>query len=120
MPRARAFAKKLADAPLAIIDKGAGHNKAQVMNLIGDVEGKVCVMLDDMIDTGGTLLAGAELCRTLGAREVYACATHAVFSPPAVERLGSVRFEVIVTNSIPHTPERFRAVDRVIRRELTR
>jgi ribose-phosphate pyrophosphokinase len=108
VPRARAFAKKLADAPLAIIDKRrTGHNKAQVMNLIGDVEGKVCVMLDDMIDTGGTLLAGAELCRTLGAREVYACATHAVFSPPAVERLGSGAFtEVIVTNSIPHTPER--------------
>ena len=108
VPRARAFAKKLADAPLAIIDKRrTGHNKAQVMNLIGDVEGKVCVMLDDMIDTGGTLLAGAELCRTLGASEVYACATHAVFSPPAVERLGSGAFtEVIVTNSIPHTPER--------------
>jgi ribose-phosphate pyrophosphokinase len=108
VPRARAFAKKLADAPLAIIDKRrTGHNKAQVMNLIGDVEGKVCVMLDDMIDTGGTLLAGAELCRTLGAREVYACATHAVFSPPAVERLGSGAFtEVIVTNSIPHTSER--------------
>ncbi len=108
VPRARAFAKKLADAPLAIIDKRrTGHNKAQVMNLIGDVEGKVCVMLDDMIDTGGTLLAGAELCRTLGARDVYACATHAVFSPPAVERLGSGAFtEVIVTNSIPHTQER--------------
>lgn len=108
VPRARAFAKKLADAPLAIIDKRrTGHNKAQVMNLIGDVEGKICIMLDDMIDTGGTLLAGAELCRSLGAREVYACATHAVFSPPAVERLGSGAFtEVIVTNSIPHTPER--------------
>jgi orotate phosphoribosyltransferase len=57
-PRARAFAKKLCDAPMAIIDKRrTGHNKAEVMNLIGDVDGKVAIMLDDMIDTGGTLLA---------------------------------------------------------------
>lgn len=106
--RARAFAKKLCDAPLAIIDKRrTGHNKAEVMNLIGDVSGKVAIFLDDMIDTGGTLLAGASLLKDQGAREVYACATHAVFSPPAVERLGSGVFtEVIVTNSIPHTAER--------------
>lgn len=106
--RARAFAKKLCDAPLAIIDKRrTGHNKAEVMNLIGDVKGKVAIFLDDMIDTGGTLLAGATLLKNEGAREVYACATHAVFSPPAVERLGSGVFtEVIVTNSIPHTLER--------------
>ena len=108
VPRARAFAKKLNDAPLAIIDKRrTGHNKAQVMNLIGEVDGKIAVLLDDMIDTGGTLLAGAELLRERGAREVYACATHAVFSPPAVDRLSNSAFtEVIVTNSIPHTPER--------------
>ena len=108
VPRARAFAKKLNDAPLAIIDKRrTGHNKAQVMNLIGEVDGKIAVLLDDMIDTGGTLLAGAELLRERGAREVYACATHAVFSPPAVDRLSNSAFtEVIVTNSIPHAPER--------------
>ncbi|EEH60369.1 uncharacterized protein MICPUCDRAFT_13173 [Micromonas pusilla CCMP1545] len=108
VPRARAFAKKLCDAPLAIIDKRrTGHNKAEVMNLIGDVDGKVVVMVDDMIDTGGTLLAGAKLLRDSGAREIYACATHAIFSPPAVERLGSGVFtEVIVTNSIPHTEDR--------------
>jgi len=108
VPRARAFAKKLSDAPLAIIDKRrTGHNKSQVMNLIGEVDGKVAIMLDDMIDTGGTLLAGAELLRAQGAREVYACATHAVFSPPAVDRLSSGAFtEVIVTNSIPHTAAR--------------
>ena len=77
------------------------------MNLIGEVDGKIAVLLDDMIDTGGTLLAGAELLRERGAREVYACATHAVFSPPAVDRLSNSAFtEVIVTNSIPHTPER--------------
>ncbi|OUS46755.1 phosphoribosyltransferase-like protein [Ostreococcus tauri] len=108
VPRARAFAKKLNDSPLAIIDKRrTGHNKAQVMNLIGDVDGKVAILVDDMIDTGGTLLAGAQLLRERGATEVYACATHAVFSPPAVERLSNAAFtEVIVTNSIPHTPER--------------
>lgn len=103
VPRARAFAKKLADAPLAIIDKRrTGHNQAQVMNLIGDVRGKRAIMLDDMIDTAGTLMAGAKLLRDEGATEVYACATHAVFSPPAIERLSSDIFtEVIVTNSIP-------------------
>jgi ribose-phosphate pyrophosphokinase len=108
VPRARAFAKKLCDAPLAIIDKRrTGHNKAEVMNLIGEVDGKVAIVLDDMIDTGGTICAGAKMLRERGAKEVYACATHAVFSPPAVERLGSGVFtEVIVTNSIPHTAER--------------
>jgi len=108
VPRARAFAKKLADAPLAIIDKRrTGHNQAEVMNLIGDVRGKKVIMLDDMIDTGGTLVAGARLLRAEGATEVYACATHAVFSPPAVERLSSDLFtEVIVTNTIAASPER--------------
>ena len=106
--RARAFAKKRADAPLAIIDKRrTGHNLAEVMNLIGDVRGKKVIMLDDMIDTGGTLVAGARLLRAEGATEVYACATHAVFSPPAVERLSSDLFtEVIVTNTIAASPER--------------
>ena len=83
------------------------YNKAEVMNLIGEVDGKVAIILDDMIDTGGTLVAGAKLIKKMGAKEIYACATHAVFSPPAVERLGSGVFtEVIVTNSMPHTPER--------------
>jgi ribose-phosphate pyrophosphokinase len=101
--RARAFAKKLNDAPLAIIDKRRqAHNVAQVMNLIGDVAGKTAVLVDDMIDTAGTITEGARLLRSEGARQVYACATHAVFSPPAVERLSSGVFEeVIVTNTIP-------------------
>jgi ribose-phosphate pyrophosphokinase len=101
--RARAFAKKLSDAPLAIVDKRRhGHNVAEVMNLIGDVRGKVAVMVDDMIDTAGTIAKGAELLHQEGAREVYACTTHAVFSPPAIERLSSGLFqEVIVTNTIP-------------------
>lgn len=101
--RARAFAKKLSDAPLAIVDKRRhGHNVAEVMNLIGDVKGKVAVMVDDMIDTAGTITKGAELLHAEGAREVYACSTHAVFSPPAIERLSSGLFqEVIITNTIP-------------------
>jgi ribose-phosphate pyrophosphokinase len=101
--RARAFAKKLNDAPLAIIDKRRqAHNVAEVMNLIGDVRGKTAVLVDDMIDTAGTICEGARLLRREGARQVYACATHAVFSPPAIERLSSgVLEEVIVTNTIP-------------------
>lgn len=106
--RARAFAKKLNDAPLAIIDKRRqAHNVAEVMNVIGDVEGKTAVLVDDMIDTGGTICEGARILREEGARQVYACATHAVFSPPAVERLSSGVFEeVIVTNTIPVPEEK--------------
>lgn len=106
--RARAFAKKLNDAPLAIIDKRRqAHNVAEVMNLIGDVSGKTAVLVDDMIDTAGTICEGARLLRAEGAERVYACATHAVFSPPAVERLSTGLFEeVIVTNTIPVPDER--------------
>jgi ribose-phosphate pyrophosphokinase len=101
--RARAFAKKLNDAPLAIIDKRRqAHNVAEVLNVIGDVKGKTAVLVDDMIDTAGTICEGARLLRKEGARQVYACATHPVFSPPAIERLSSGLFEeVIVTNTIP-------------------
>jgi ribose-phosphate pyrophosphokinase len=101
--RARAFAKKLNEAPLAIIDKRRqSHNVAEVMNLIGDVQGKTAVLVDDMIDTAGTIVEGARLLREKGARQVYACATHAVFSGPAISRLKSgVLEEVIVTNTIP-------------------
>ncbi|MEB3277446.1 MAG: ribose-phosphate pyrophosphokinase [Lyngbya sp.] len=106
--RARAFAKKLDDAPLAIIDKRRqSHNVAEVLNVIGDVEGKTAVLVDDMIDTAGTITEGARLLREKGAREVYACATHAVFSPPASQRLSEGLFEeVIVTNTIPVPPEK--------------
>ncbi|MFQ6647957.1 hypothetical protein Gotur_021318 [Gossypium turneri] len=107
--RARAFAKKLSDAPLAIVDKRRhGHNVAEVMNLIGDVKGKVAVMVDDMIDTAGTIAKGAALLHQEGAREVYACSTHAVFSPPAIERLSSGLFqEVIITNTIPVSEQNY-------------
>ncbi len=106
--RARAFAKKLDDAPLAIIDKRRqAHNVAEVMNVVGDVAGKTAVLVDDMIDTGGTITEAARLLREEGARQVYACATHAVFSPPASQRMTeSVFEEVIVTNTIPVPPER--------------
>ena len=82
--RARAFAKQMNDAPLAIIDKRrTGHNMAESLTVIGDVAGKTAVLIDDMIDTGGTICAGARLLREQGAKRVIACATHAVFSPPA-------------------------------------
>ncbi len=102
--RARAFAKKLGDSPLAIIDKRRqAHNVAEVLNVVGDVKNKTAVLVDDMIDTGGTISEAARLLRKEGARQVYACATHPVFSPPAIERLSATGLfeEVIVTNTIP-------------------
>ncbi len=102
--RARAFAKQMKDAPLAIIDKRrSGHNIAESLTVIGEVADKTAILIDDMIDTGGTICAGAELLRKQGANRVIACASHAVFSPPANERLSSKGLfeQVIVTNSIP-------------------
>src|SRR5579862_4083573 len=100
--RARAFAKRL-DSPLAIIDKRRTEvNVAEVMHIIGDVEGQHCLIVDDLIDTAGTLVKAAEALLKHGARSVRACATHAVLSGPAVERIeDSGLEEVIVTNSIP-------------------
>ena len=90
--RARAFAKRL-NAPLAIIDKRRTEvNVAEVMNIIGDVEGKHCLVVDDLVDTGGTLVNGVDALLGQGATKVTACATHAVLSGPAVERIeGSER-----------------------------
>ena len=104
--RARAFAKRL-NAPLAIIDKRRTEvNIAEVMNIIGDVRGKYCLIVDDLVDTAGTLVKGVEALLSQGASGVSACATHAVLSGPAVERIsGSVLEELIVTNSIPLKPE---------------
>ncbi|WP_036974886.1 ribose-phosphate pyrophosphokinase, partial [Prochlorococcus sp. SS52] len=102
--RARAFAKQMKDSPLAIIDKRrAAHNVAQSLTVIGDVANKTAILIDDMIDTGGTICAGAELLRKEGAKRVIACASHAVFSPPAYSRLSADDLfeEVVVTNSIP-------------------
>ncbi len=102
--RARAFAKQMSDAPLAIIDKRrAAHNVAESLTVIGDVAGKTAILIDDMIDTGGTICQGAKLLRRSGAARVLCCSTHAVFSPPAIERLSEPGLfeEVVVTNSIP-------------------
>jgi ribose-phosphate pyrophosphokinase len=100
--RARAFAKHL-DSPLAIIDKRRTDiNVAEVMHIIGDVEGRHCLIVDDLIDTAGTLVKGAEALLEAGATSVSACATHAVLSGPAVERIENSKIqEVVVTNSIP-------------------
>jgi ribose-phosphate pyrophosphokinase len=100
--RARAFAKRL-QANLAIIDKRReGPNQTHIMNIIGDVEGRNALLLDDMIDTAGTIVQGAQACANKGARRVWAGCTHAVLSGPALERLqGSCLTEVVVTNTIP-------------------
>jgi ribose-phosphate pyrophosphokinase len=81
---------------------------AESLTVIGDVAGKTAVLIDDMIDTGGTICAGARLLRQRGAARVLCCATHAVFSPPAIERLSEEGLfeEVVVTNSIPLPPDR--------------
>ncbi len=100
--RARAFAKRL-QASLAIIDKRReGPNNAQIMNIIGDVEGRNALLLDDMIDTAGTIVQGAQACAEKGARMVWAGCTHPVLSGPALERLQeSCLTQVVVTNTIP-------------------
>ncbi len=105
--RARATAKLLDDTDIAIIDKRRPRaNVSQVMHLIGDVEGRDCVIVDDMIDTGGTLCKAAEALKARGAKRVYAYATHAVFSGDAAKNIQeSVIDEVIVTDSIPLKPE---------------
>ncbi len=102
--RARAFAKRL-NVPLAIIDKRrTDANVAEVMNIIGDVRGKHCLMVDDLVDTAGTLINGVDALLEQGATGVTACATHAVLSGQAVERItASPLKELVVTNSIPQT-----------------
>lgn len=100
--RARFFAKKL-EVPLAIVDKRRTDiNVTEVMNVIGDVKGRTCLILDDIVDTAGTLVKTAEALLDQGAEQVYACASHAVLSGPAVERIASSRLkELVVTNTIP-------------------
>ncbi len=104
--RARAFAKRM-NCPLAIIDKRREEaNVADVMNVIGDVKGRHCLLFDDLIDTAGTLVKGAEALMQKGAASVSACATHAVLSGPAVSRIeASCLKEVVFTNSIPLSKE---------------
>lgn len=104
--RARAFAKRL-DASVAMIDKRrTGVNIAKAMNVVGDVSGKVAIILDDMIDTAGTLTEASHAVLQNGAKQVYAAATHGVLSGPAIERIQNSQIErVIVTDTIPLSTE---------------
>ncbi|MEP6590501.1 MAG: ribose-phosphate pyrophosphokinase [Gemmatimonadota bacterium] len=104
---ARGFAKRL-NGTLAIIDKRrTGPNVAEVLNVVGEVNGKNCIIPDDMIDTGGTMAEAVHALKALGAKDIFICATHALLSGPAVERLSaSPVTEIAVTNTINLTPER--------------
>ena len=104
--RARAFAKRL-DASLAIIDKRrARANEVAEMHIVGDVDGQTAVIVDDIVDTAGTLATAAAALREAGATEVIACCTHPVLSGPAIERIReSALTELVVTDTIPLRPE---------------
>jgi len=104
---ARGYAKRL-DATFAIIDKRrTAANVAEAVNVVGDVEGRDCIIPDDMIDTAGTMVEAANALKRLGAGDIYLCATHAVFSGPAVERLSEAPVvEVAVTNTIRLPPDK--------------
>jgi ribose-phosphate pyrophosphokinase len=102
-------ARRLADflnAPLAIIDKRRPEpNVSEVMNIIGDVEGKTAILIDDMIDTAGTIVLAADALKKKNVKAVYACCTHPVLSGPAMRRIDEAGIEeLIVTNTIPHDP----------------
>ena len=104
--RARALAKELG-CDLAIIDKRRPKaNVSEVMHVIGDIDGRNCVIMDDMIDTAGTLVKAAEVLKQRGAKNVYAYCSHPIFSGPAIERIGNgtALDEVVVTNTIPLSP----------------
>jgi len=105
--RTRKFAERL-DIPLAIIDKRRTRaNVSEVMNVIGEVKGKRIILVDDMIDTGGTLVNGANALMEIGAKEVYASCTHAVLSGPAIERIEKSEIkELVVLNTIPLSEEK--------------
>jgi ribose-phosphate pyrophosphokinase len=105
--RARALAKQLG-CDMAIIDKRRPKaNVSEVMHVIGDIDGRNCVIMDDMIDTAGTLVKAAEVLKERGAKKVYAYCTHPIFSGPAIERirLGDALDEVVITNTIPLSAE---------------
>lgn len=110
--RARKLAERLS-APIAIIDKRRPEpNVAEVMNIVGNIEGKVCVLIDDIIDTAGTISIAANALVENGAKEVYACCTHPVLSGPAMERISNSKIkELVVTNTIPIPEEKM--IDKV-------
>ena len=103
--RARGFAEIL-NAPMAIIDKRRPEpGVAEVMNLIGNVEGKNCILVDDMVDTAGSLTEGARALKKFGANEIYACCTHPILTDPALSRIAQSDItELVVTNTIPLAP----------------
>ncbi len=102
---ARGFAKRL-DASLAIIDKRRpSANIAEVVNVVGDVDGRDCLIVDDMIDTAGTMSEAAHALKRLGARDIYACASHALLSGPAVDRLSASPLKEIAVTNTMHIPE---------------
>jgi ribose-phosphate pyrophosphokinase len=105
--RARALAKRLDDADLAIIDKRRPRaNELKIMNIIGEVDGKTCIMIDDMIDTAGTLCQAADFVKNEGATRVVAYITHPVLSGPAIERINASQLdELVVTDTIPLSEE---------------
>ncbi|ABB15901.1 ribose-phosphate diphosphokinase [Carboxydothermus hydrogenoformans] len=105
--RARDLAERIG-APIAIIDKRRPEpNVAEIMNIIGEIEGKTVIMIDDIIDTAGTITQGAQALMERGAKEVYVCCTHPILSGPAVDRLANAPIkEVVVTNTIPLPPEK--------------
>jgi ribose-phosphate pyrophosphokinase len=105
--RARRLAEYL-QAPLAIIDKRRPQpNVAEVMNIVGEIEGRTCILIDDIIDTAGTIVSATEALFAQGANRVYACCTHPVFSGPAIERISKANItEMVVTDTIPLPPEK--------------
>ena len=106
--RARKLATFLNDAPIAIIDKRRPRpNVAQVMNIIGDVKGKIAIMVDDIVDTAGTLVIGAQAIKDAGAEQVYAAVSHGILSGPAIERVKNSCLEsLVITDSIPLPKEK--------------
>jgi ribose-phosphate pyrophosphokinase len=106
VPRARAYASQL-KAGLALIDKRRAEvNKAEALNIIGEVEGKTAVVLDDMVDTAGTLVEATKSLLEKGAREVHACVTHPILSGPAVDRIeSSLLKSLVVTDTVPLSPQ---------------
>ena len=112
--RAREFAKVF-NCPIAIIDKRRPEpNKAEVMNLIGSVENKTCILVDDMVDTAGTLTAAADAIFKAGATEVYAACTHGVLSGNAIEKINNCALkELIITNTIKQDPAKFEVTNKV-------
>lgn len=112
--RARAYAKRL-DAELAIIDKRRTEDgSAEVMNVIGDVAGRTCILQDDIVDTAGTIVKAANALKANGAERVFACAVHGVLSGPAIERLEAAPIDqVIITNTIPLSNDRAKSCRKI-------